>query len=71
MVAQRLFQLRKEAGLSQEKVARAIDTTLRQYQRFEHGEQKPGYQKLIDLANVFQVSLDYLVGRSETRDFVP
>lgn len=63
-----LISLRKETGLSQEKVARKCDISLLQYWRFEKGEQKPGFDKLIAIANCFNVSLDYLVGRSSKRE---
>ena len=61
--SQRLLFLRQESGMTQQQVADASQTTLRQYQRFEKGEQKPGFDNLIRLADCFQVSLDYLVGR--------
>lgn len=67
MLTQRLQELRKESGMTQQQVADAIQTTLRQYQRFEKGEQKPGYDNLIKLADCFQVSLDYLAGRSDCK----
>ena len=54
-----------------QQVADASQTTLRQYQRFEKGEQKPGFDNLIRLADCFQVSLDYLVGRSQSRPVLP
>ena len=65
--SQRLLLLRQESGMTQQQVADAIQTTLRQYQRFEKGEQKPGFDNLIRLADCFQVSLDYLTGRTERR----
>ena len=71
MFTQRLFQLRKESGMTQQQVADAIQTTLRQYQRFEKGEQKPGYDNLTKLADCFQVSLDYLTGRSTSKQILP
>ena len=37
----------------------------------EPEEQKPGFDNLIRLADCFQVSLDYLAGRSETRAIPP
>lgn len=67
MLTERLLLLRKESGMTQQQVADAIQTTLRQYQRFEKGEQKPGYDNLISLADCYQVSLDYLAGRTENR----
>lgn len=71
MLTARLILLRKEAGLTQQQVADQIRVTLRQYQRFEKGEQKPGYDNLIRLADCFHVSLDFLAGRSETRGVQP
>jgi transcriptional regulator with XRE-family HTH domain len=71
LLTQRLQELRKESGMTQQQVADAIQTTLRQYQRFEKGEQKPGYDNLVKLADCFQVSLDYLAGRSESKTTLP
>ena len=71
MLSQRLLQLRKESGLTQQQTANMIQITLRQYQRFEKGDQKPGYDNLVKLADCFQVSLDYLVGRSASKEILP
>ena len=71
MLTERLYLLRTESGMTQQQVADAIQTTLRQYQRFEKGEQKPGYDNLIKLADCFQVSLDYLTGRSTSKQIQP
>ena len=67
LLTQRLQELRKESGMTQQQVANAIQTTLRQYQRFEKKKKKPGYDNLIKLADCFQVSLDYLAGRSDCK----
>ena len=61
---QHLLELRTQSGMTQQQVADAIQTTLRQYQRFEKGEQKPGFENLIRLADCFHVSLDELVCRN-------
>ena len=66
-----LKRARKEAGMTQQQVANIIQTTLRQYQRFEKGEQKPGFDNLVKLADCFRVSMDYLAGRSESRETLP
>ena len=63
-----LRKLRKEAGVTQPQVAQSCGISYRQYCRFENAEQKPGYDKLIALADYFNVSLDYLVGRSSKRE---
>ena len=63
-----LRKLRKEAGVTQPQVAQSCGISYRQYCRFEYGEQKPGLDKLIALADYYNVSLDYLVGRSAKRE---
>ena len=63
----RLKSLRKESKHSQTETANAIGVTLKQIQRYERGESEPTLSKLIALADYFNVSLDYLVGRSDVR----
>jgi len=67
----RLKELRKERNESQEKVARAIGITLRNYQRFEYGEGSPSYEVFCALADHFQVNLDYLAGRTNCQNMLP
>ena len=62
---ERLKELRKSRKVTQVGMAIAIDLTERQYQRLEAGESKPMYDTLLALADYFDVSLDYLVGRSD------
>lgn len=70
-IGKRLKNLRKQQKKSQEYVARAINITLRNYQRFEHGEGLPSFPVLCALADYFQVSIDYLAGRTDSRDILP
>ena len=65
---ERMRELRKERRETQKQVAEAIGITDRQYQRFEAGKQKPGFDNLVALSDHFGVSLDYLVGRSNRRE---
>lgn len=64
---ERLRLLRAETGLSQKQTAEILGITLRQYQRFEGGEQRPGFDNLIKMADHFQISLDWFTGRKEDR----
>lgn len=64
---EKLRALRKEKQESQEGTARSIGITVRQYQRYESGEQKPNFDNLCALADHFEVSLDYLAGRTNVR----
>ena len=62
---ERLRELRKKANETQEQTAKSAGLTMRQYQRYEAGIQKPGLDNLWALADHFGVSMDYLAGRSE------
>ena len=66
-INERIIELRKDRKESQVKVAEAVGITPRQYQRFEAGEQKPGFDNFCALADHFGVSLDYLSGRTDKR----
>lgn len=60
-----LRAIRKSKNATQKQVALAIGLTERNYQDWELGKYKPGFDALISLADYFDVSLDYLVGRSD------
>jgi transcriptional regulator with XRE-family HTH domain len=63
--AKRLKMLRKEKGLKQIDMAAMLNVTDRHYQRMEYGKVNVPALTLIALADYFDVSLDYLVGRSD------
>ena len=62
---ERIRALRKEVGETQKVVAEAIGVSVNQIVRFESGEQKPGFDNLWKLADHFQVTVDFLMGRSD------
>ena len=61
----RLKELRLSRNLTQKQVYESIDMSAIGYQRYEYGDREPAYKNLIALADFFDVSLDYLVGRSD------
>lgn len=63
----RLKELRNEKKVKQKEMAEFLGCTDRNYQKMEYGEINVPALTLIKLADYFQVSLDYLVGRSEER----
>ena len=69
--SERLVLLRKEKSLSQEDVAREFGVVVRAYQRYEYGQREPQLSTLVKMADFYDVSLDYLAGRSETRQRQP
>ena len=61
----RLKELRKNKGLSQLRLATELNTTQNTVSRYETGEREPGIDELIKIADYFNVSVDYLIGRTE------
>ena len=61
---ERLKELRKEMALTQTELAKRIGATQRQISFWESGQIEPGIFWLIKLADFFDVSIDYLVGRN-------
>jgi len=61
----RLVEVRKRKGLSQEEVANHLGTKSPVIGRYERDEMKPSIDTATRLANLLEVSLDYLVGKTD------
>ena len=59
----RLKELRLQHGFSQEELSEQIGIKQSSYSDWENGKFKPNYEKLEKIADLFDVSLDWLVGR--------
>ena len=64
LFAQRLRELRKERGLTSEGLAINVQLTKQAISQFENCANYPHINSLVSLADYFDISLDYLVGRS-------
>lgn len=65
-VYQRMKDLREDHDLSQEDIAKVLQTTQEQVSKYETGRQMMGIDKYIKLAKYYNVSLDYLTGLIDT-----
>ncbi len=63
----RLKELRKERNLSQLKLAMDLDMNQNSISRYETMEREADYETLIKFANYFNVSIDYLLGRTNVK----
>ncbi len=61
----RLKELRKKKGISQLKLAMDLSLTQNSISRYETGEREAGYNLLIKFADYFDVSVDYLLERTD------
>ena len=65
--SERIKTLRKEKGLTQIDMAELLNCKDRHYQRIEYGQVNIPSLTLAFLADYFEVSADYLLGRSDDR----
>ncbi len=63
-----LKELRSERKISQKALGEHLGITDRNIRFYENGSHRPDFDGLLLLADYFQVSVDYLVGRTENRE---
>ncbi|MCI8715060.1 MAG: helix-turn-helix transcriptional regulator [Oscillospiraceae bacterium] len=64
-LTERAKALRKSKKLNQQKTAELCGISIMSYRRYESGEREPTATVLWKMADVFEVSVDYLIGRSD------
>jgi Predicted transcriptional regulators len=64
MLAQRLGEVRKRKGISQQNVADSLGLSRGRLGNYEQGTREPDSEMLRQLANFYNVSVDYLLGNS-------
>lgn len=67
LLRERLKLLREEKGLTQEKLAKSLSLSVSAVGMYEAGERQPPYATLEKIASFFNVSTDYLLGRTDEK----
>lgn len=67
LFAKRLAKLRKERQMSQQQLALMLGCSRGQIGNYELGSREPDILTLVKIADFFQVTLDYLIGKTEIR----
>lgn len=67
----RLKELRKKKHISQTRLAIELNLSQNTVSRYETGEHEPDLATLVLIADYFDVSVDYLLGRSNDPRFYP
>ena len=62
--AERLQELREDKGISRKDLAASLNITVSALGMYEQGRREPNIDMLIKMADYFDVSIDFLVGRS-------
>ena len=65
----RILELREELNLTQAEIAEVIKTSRTNIGRWEKGLNEPTASQLIKLADFFDCSIDYLLGRTDEFDY--
>ena len=63
MFGKRLNDTRKEKGYSAQQMADFLHISLRNYRKYESGDVKPTLEGLVVIADILDVSTDFLLGR--------
>ena len=67
-IAVRLRNIREESGISQTAVAKQVGWSVTRWNNYEVGVSIPECEALVMIADYFDVSTDYLLGRTDKRD---
>lgn len=68
MIGERLKMLRKEKGLTMKEIGKIIGVSDAAWTKYETNRAEPSIESLIKIADYFQVSLDFLLGRTNIRE---
>jgi len=70
MIAQKILELRKQKGLTQANMAEHLKISRQAYSFYEIGKNEPDFCSLCKLADFFNVSTDFLLGRYDIKPFL-
>lgn len=65
MFNKRLREVRMNSGLTQQNMADKLGISLNAYQKYEQAERSPSLECLVSIADIFDISLDYLLCRDD------
>lgn len=69
---EKIYQLRKQAGMSQEEAAERLDISRQALSRWENGTAQPAANNIVEISKLFEVSTDYLLNDEyESDDDLP
>lgn len=68
---ERVKQLRESRGLTQGEISAMLHITRMAYNNYELGKREIPYQIMIDIADLYNVSIDYILGRTTIKKPYP
>ncbi|MFR7796253.1 MAG: helix-turn-helix domain-containing protein [Oscillospiraceae bacterium] len=71
MLFGRFLELRKQTNITQRDISSYLSIAQPSYIRSENGSHEPTLDNLAKLLDLFDVLVDYLIGRSNYRQYIP
>ncbi|KYD11045.1 hypothetical protein B4102_0105 [Heyndrickxia sporothermodurans] len=68
MLGERIRQLRKEKGMTLRDLSNELEIPFTTLGNYERGDRQPNFETFKAIAEYFEVSIDYLVGRVDARN---
>ena len=65
MLGKRINEVRKERGITAQSMSDMLHINLRSYRNYESGDREPSVESIIKIADILDISVDYLFGRDE------
>lgn len=62
---ERLKYLRKNNNITQKTISNYLEIHINSYQKYEQGTREPNFDTLLNIADYFNVSIDYLFARTD------
>ena len=64
-------KLRIKSGLTQQQMAEKLGLSRSTIGMYENGEREPSFETLEDIADLFNVDMNYLIGKKESTEIIP
>ena len=68
MLGERLKQARIDRNMKQYEIAKELNITNAAYSQYESDKRQPDYDTLVQIADILDVSTDYLLGRTDKKE---
>ena len=69
MLGKMLKNVREKTNISQKEMASFLNVSQQALSRWEKSQTEPDYKTLIKISNYFDVSIDYLLGKTEIKNY--
>lgn len=65
---EKIKELREDNDLKQEQIAEILQTTQSYYAQYENGKRAIPFERVVQIADIYNVSLDWIAGRTKKKE---